>query len=296
MASPDGGDILKTVGLGLSVGTALAQTGTVVLSNSNSVSFGIATYASGVIVTMSASGGGLTAAIQSISAGSTRITSGQAVFSPSGGISFGANGQTITAGFSKVSSWDNRLGLIKDDIQLMQAGILHINALHFDNPIDATRADFVGHLSVVGSASGSYSVSFGLYTLNGSTASLASSALLSASWNSGSTTSAASIYGGQSDFRWRSVTLGTWAITPGEYILASVLSTGGDTNSIPRFRFAGAESNPLWFPEAEQVVAPYWGPWRFQASTTNALPASMVLSSFSLVNQSTAYMRLMGTY
>lgn len=42
-------------------------------------------------------GGGLAAAIQSISAGTTQITSGQVIFGNANGITFGVDGQTITA-------------------------------------------------------------------------------------------------------------------------------------------------------------------------------------------------------
>lgn len=73
---------------GLSAGTASVALGTVVLSNSNGVSFGL----NGSTVTASIAGGGGT-----VSAGTASVALGQVVLSNSNGVSFGLNGSTVTA-------------------------------------------------------------------------------------------------------------------------------------------------------------------------------------------------------
>ena len=91
-------------GIWFSAGAQLGQSGTVVFSNSNNVSFGASALDNlHYVITAAASATShLPSFIQSISAGTTQITSGQVVFSNSGGFSFGANGQTITAAIANV--------------------------------------------------------------------------------------------------------------------------------------------------------------------------------------------------
>jgi hypothetical protein len=74
----------------LSAGTSSMSLGTVTLSNSNGVSFGL----SNGVVTCSVAGAG---AAGSISAGTTSVALGQVIFSNSNGVSFGLNGSTVTA-------------------------------------------------------------------------------------------------------------------------------------------------------------------------------------------------------
>jgi hypothetical protein len=99
--------------------------------------------------------------------------------------------------------------------------------------MNATEIDFLAALTVGGSNAGSFTMSVGAYTMSGSTASLASSASGSYGWALGSTTTAASIFGGNSGTRWRSVPLATWNLTPGEYmfgVMFSSASVGGGSS------------------------------------------------------------------
>ena len=91
---PDGGGalVVASQALALAAGTQTATSGTVVMSDSNGVSFGLS---GSTRITASVD------AIKSISAGGARITNGEAVFSNSNGVAFGVNGQTLTASYSQ---------------------------------------------------------------------------------------------------------------------------------------------------------------------------------------------------
>jgi hypothetical protein len=62
---------------------------------------------SGGSYVVTASAAGATTGIQSISAGTTRITSGTVVLNSGGGISFGITGNSISAQFVPITFWDN---------------------------------------------------------------------------------------------------------------------------------------------------------------------------------------------
>ena len=85
--------------------------------------------------------------------------------------------------------------------------------------ITATQANFLMALSGNTNSSGALTVSFGIYTMNGSTMSLASSSSRQISWTSGSQTTNSTIYGGVSGTRYRTISLNNWNITGGDYIL-----------------------------------------------------------------------------
>ncbi len=89
----------------LAAGTQTASsTGTVVLSNSNNVSFGMSNNS---IITASASYSQSTAPA-ALYDGAASISSGTARFSNSNGVSFGINGQTITASHNGLTSQSNQ--------------------------------------------------------------------------------------------------------------------------------------------------------------------------------------------
>lgn len=90
----NGSTVTATVQAGAAAGIAAAAagtqtqtSGTLVLSNSNGMSFGMSNSS---LVTASY------AAIKSISGGTTRATNGEVVFSNSNGMSFGVDGNTVT--------------------------------------------------------------------------------------------------------------------------------------------------------------------------------------------------------
>lgn len=293
-------DERNRLGVNVSAGTLLAQTGTVVFSNSNGFSFGMLASASSSVVTAS---GGAGAAIQSISAGTTRATSGEVAFSNSNGIEFGVNGQTVTARYKPLSYWDN---LVPENAFRLQGSSSTVNLslqrVSFGRALDATRADLIGHLTVVGSTAGSITISLGLYTMGGSTASTVSTASVAITWNSGTNSTAASIYGGQSGTRWRSIALGTWNITPGEYLLGVVGSISGVAGTTATFSAFGSQQISRISVSGGGDMTAYFANGFFSVGTA-ALPASVQLSdinqtilSAGATGSGQIYLQLAGTF
>jgi hypothetical protein len=101
--------------LGVYDGTHLISSGTVVLSDSNGVSFGI----SGQTITASAAGGGV-----NLYDGTNSITSGTAYFSDANGVSFGINGQTVTASIAAVGGAQTGISSIADSVNTQTVGML----------------------------------------------------------------------------------------------------------------------------------------------------------------------------
>jgi len=87
----------QRVGVNLGAGTGTALTGTVVLSNSNNVSFGMQTTTGGSFVVTASATAAAQTGISALSAGTTQATSGTVSFSNANGVSFGIDGNTITA-------------------------------------------------------------------------------------------------------------------------------------------------------------------------------------------------------
>jgi hypothetical protein len=108
-----------------------------------------------------------------------------------------------------------------------QNGSLSFAKLSVPMNISATEAAFVMALSGNSNSSGGISLSFAVYTLNHSTASLASSGTRAFSWTSGSLTTASSQYGGASGTRYRTMGV-AFNMTPGDYLLAFNISTTND--------------------------------------------------------------------
>jgi hypothetical protein len=285
-------------GINISAGTILAQTGSVVLSNSNGFSFGMTFSASSYIIT--ASVGGISAAIQSISAGTTQVTSGQVVLSNSNGFVFGVNGQTITAGFQSGHYWDNKLpqNAFRASHSSTTAN-LSLQRISFGQPIAATEADIIMDMAVPGSTAGSYTLSIGLYSFSRSTLSTISTTSIGVTWNSGTNSTVVSIYGGQSGTRWRSIALGTWNISPGEYMLgfmASLSIVAGSTGTLNLYGSQSLDSQGL-----VDGSIPYFAQGYYSTGTPS-LPASIQLADIAVTHSSNAlarigqpFVRLIGT-
>jgi len=164
-------------------------------------------------------------------------TSGTVIFSNSNNVSFGLNAGTLTASFSAtnagntvtISGWENYGAA---DLNATTMGdIQHwVQRVHFPHNLLATEANLVAQVSNSTNAGGTITIRMGIYTMSGSTASLASSASRTIGYNS---TAAASSYTALSGYRYRSVGLGTWSITPGDYMIGVVVSiaTSGTSGS-----------------------------------------------------------------
>jgi hypothetical protein len=128
------------LGVNIAANAVIANSGTVVFSNSGGFVWGMLSSGSSLVVTASA---GFGAAIQSISAGAAQVTSGTVVLSNSGGISFGVSGQTVTAQMPQVSYWDNRRWGLAGTQQINTTAAILFQRVSFLLGIQATRLDQV---------------------------------------------------------------------------------------------------------------------------------------------------------
>jgi len=281
----------QRIGVNISAGTQLAQTGTVVLSNSNGISFGMNSSASSSVVT----------AQYAISAGTAQATGGASgvVFSNSNGISFGANGGTITAQLPSVSLFRPDAEIAGSFSLVPSSGTSNMSLRRFSVPfqISATELDLLAHLTVAASTAGSFTLSAALYTFAGSSASSVSSASVGYTFNSGTNSTAGSIYGGNSGTRWRTMSVGTWNVTPGEYLMAIMGSINGPAGTTGSMTLYGNSNVSNAGVIGGGNFSQYWGDGLFNAGT-GAFPASIHLSA---VNQTGAQVmgqpqfRLIGT-
>ena len=169
-----------------------------------------------VIISVPAGGG---AAGVANAAGTQTGTSGTIVFSNSNGYSFGmSNSSRITINGPTLNYYEP-LGAVHS--QAVVQGTVPLQNLAVPFNINATQLNMM--LAHTGSSSGGFTLTFtaGLYTMSGSTASLASSASMSFGYNS----TAATSYTNHSGTRIYSFSLGTWNLTPGNYLLGFICSS-----------------------------------------------------------------------
>lgn len=227
-------------------------------------------------------------------------SSGTVMFSNSNGISFGMNGNTITAKNLEYSYWDNEYDKNANAAATNSGAInLSLQRQRIPANLAATRVDLLGHLTVAGSTAGSYSISFAAYTMTGSTANMASSTVINSTFNSG-TTQSASMYGGHSGTRWRSLALATWNITPGDYLFGVMLSqagVAGTTGSWTLFGNTSVSINGLPGDGGGNMTA-YFNDGIYRVAT-GAFPASIHLSDINQTGASVMrqpWLQLAGTY
>jgi len=281
----------QRLGVNLSAGTQLAQTGTVVFSNSNGMIFGMSASASSSVIT----------AAYEISAG-TAVASGGAsgvVFSNSNGISFGANGATITAKLPSVSFYRPDAEVAGSFSLVPSSGSINLSLRRFsiEFGIAATELDLLAHLTVAGSTAGSFTLSAAIYTFAGSTASSVSSASVAYTFNSGTNSTAGSIYGGNSGTRWRSMTLATWNLTPGEYFIGIMGSINGPSGTTGSMTMYGNSAVSIAGAVGGGNYSQYFADGIF-ASGTGAFPTSIHMSAINQTGSSPLgqpQFRLIGT-
>jgi hypothetical protein len=132
-----------------------------------------------------------------------------------------------------------------------------------------TQVLWMASLSGTNNSTGALTVSVGLYTINGGTAgslSLASSATSQFTWTTGAG------YSSSSGVQYRSMTVGSWSLTPGAYVFAF----GGSSSNAGTQTFYGLQSVPSLASgmTLTNMVAPgYWG------TSTGAFPTSMAVSA-----------------
>lgn len=278
----------QRLGINLSAGTGLAQTGTVVFSNANSVSFGMSLSASSLVITASITA--QTAFQLSNSNGlswGTNVSTVTGSFSTlavanSNGISLGTAGSTLTAssGYTHVDfeNYSAVRGLV--NITNLTALSERPYFVPFVLPYYLTLHRMTFEASRATSGSNSFSVTAGIYTIVNST----SMALLGSVMNSFSASNSGSVSGIR-QFGITNFPAAVTAMTPGVYVLGMHFHTLGGTASI-NYSIRGASTDsPLGYISAGQdqnftatnqvssIGAQFMGRY---STTTNALPANVV--------------------
>jgi len=158
--------------------------------------------------------------------------------------------------------------------------------------VNATKVVFLGHLTAATNSTGSVIFSLGVYTLSGSTASLASSTVRQFSWTTGTTNSTATTaLGGQSGTRYRSFDLGgTWAFTPGNYLFAFY----GRTSNAGSWTFWGMDQTLSIAGGGEANDTQFFYPGFSTSSFTTAMPASINVTDTNYVRTGISAFRQIG--
>lgn len=254
----------------ISAGANTASLGTVVFSNSNGVSFGV----NGQTVT--ASHNGITNI--NVSAGTTSNNLSAITFANSNGVSFGLNASTVTAsvgGSYSMVQWPNDPWRTNFTISNASGSWQHFRPM---GRMTATQLHLMLSMSGASNSSGALTISVGIYTMSGSTMSLASSDSRQVSWTSGSETSASSRYGGQSGARYRTVSLNNWAITDGEYMVMAWFRT---TNNGTWRAYGRQGANVVGALDA--VETRHWLDGHSTSSFTTAMPNSINVTNTEYV-------------
>lgn len=261
---------------GNTAGNTGTSTGTWVLAGSTNVTVSESTGAAGVhTLWLSAPNAGAGGAVN-FSAGTTSGDLASVVFSNSNGVSFGLNGSTITAKMPTVS-WLEANVMPTQGLAIVQT-TASIQRMFVPFQISATRVDWIAFATASTAAVVRNTISFGVYTMSGSTASRASTATREISWGLGTTTSNTTAYGGNSGTRYRSLALGTWNLTPGEYLIYFNMSTSSSQTAGTWSNY-GQSGISLVGTAGGGNLAEYWGQCGQFAS--NAFPASIHVTAIT---------------
>jgi len=270
--------------VGIAAGTQTATSGTVIFSNSNGISFGMS---GSLTITATAD------YVRSVSAGTTNATGNQIVFSNSNNVSFGANGATITASAS-FSATVKSISVYSQWAEFgtnaaITDGFMLIQKVSVGAPISVTQAALMMAMTLQGgtsnNSSGAITISMGVYSINHSTASLASSGSRQISWTSGGNTAVSSQVAGVSGTRYRTIPINL-NLTQGDYLLAYYFHTTNVGNWVVMGR------------QAVNVVGTYDGIETSNyldgfstSSFTTALPSSIVVTDTGYVRTGLSALR-----
>lgn len=270
--------------------------GTYVLVGGNNVTLSQATNASGATVTISGMDvvEGLGVSTLGNTAGNTGTTLGTVVFAGIGNITLSqstAAGMqatiTISGGpafrsYSFPDQLGSSFGTSNGGLSLMPFRVPYI--------LSATKAMIVAHMSGATGSTGALTVSLGVYTLSGSTASLASSASVQLSWTGGTGTTASSLFGGQSGTQYRTLSLGTWAFTPGDYLFGFY----GRTSNAGSWTMFGPGQTLSIANAQDTNQTNFWLPGFSTSSFTTGFPGSINITDTNFVRTGISAYRQVG--
>lgn len=215
----------------------------------------------------------LSGGVAAISAGTQSASTGTVVFSNSNGISFGMSASSlITAsvgvGGSAISYWDNQQLPQSTESVSLNGGVnpaAVFQRILIPNQISATVLKlYAGPAIAIDQA---YTLYAAIYTMSGSTISRVSSTSFSSSTNG---------------YLTASISLGTWNITPGEYMMQIAGNAG-----------AGAGVAAVYGVSASFVATSHCFS---DALLRSATQASYHLSEFTLAPAARAFLQFAGSF
>jgi len=286
---------------GNTAGTTGTTQGTYVLAGGNNITLSQST-AGGSLATLTISAANSGTVVSGIgvstggnTAGNTGTTIGTIVFAGIGNVTLSqstAAGSVATISISggplfrsyTVPS-DNAFTFGSSD------GGLSFMPVQIPYLMSATKIMMLGHMSGATGSSGTLTVSIGVYTLSGSTASLASSASRVIAWTGGTSTTNTTAYGAFSGTQYRTLSLATWNITPGEYLFAFY----GKSSNAGSWTWFGASSNSIanaQFTDQSQ----FWLNGYSTSSFTTAMPASINITDTNYVRTGASAFRYPGFF
>jgi hypothetical protein len=280
-ASAASATVVSAIGVstgGNTIGNTGTTNGTIVFAGIGNVTLSQAT-APGNNATITISGSQSTA-IAGIAAGSQTATSGTVIFSNSNGFTFGMNGSlTITATYERRITAFSQWAEFATNFSISNAS-LSLQKVSMPMHLSVTGAIVPLALSGSSNSSGALTISMAIYTLNGVTASLASSGSRQISWTSGSDTSASSRYGGASGTRYRTFGINA-SLTPGDYLVGFWFRTTNDGT----WRVFGRNGMNL-VGTYDGIETSYFLDGFSTSSFTTAMPGSVVATNTNYVRTS----------
>jgi hypothetical protein len=161
-----------------------------------------------------------------VSAGTTSNNVSALTFANSNGLSFGLNGSVLTGSFGNTISVFSQGFEFITNFSFSQA-TLSLQKISLPMNLIATQMAMLLDFEGNSASSGALTINHAVYTFNASTASLASSGSRTASWTSGTATSASTQYGGASGTRYRTIGV-SYSMTPGDYLFGCFMSTANN--------------------------------------------------------------------
>jgi hypothetical protein len=301
--------------INISAGTTSNNLSAVTFSNSNGVSFGLngstvtgsynplfiiagtGTISSGT-VSFPTFSNGISAGFNvntltlsfalNVSAGTTSNNLSSMTFSNSNNVSFGLNASTITATVeNKLTAFQWPLPFHDTNFTISNA-TFSLQKVYVPMHITATRMLILMDLTGNSGSTGALTFSAAVYTLSGSTASLASSGSRQLSWTSGSSTTQSSAYGGVSGTQYRTLAINL-TMTPGDYMFGYHFRTTNDGTWRIFGRQAVSIANAL---DANQTN--YFLDGTSVSSFTTAFPASINVTDTNFARTGAAALRQPG--
>jgi len=282
-------------------GTSGTVTGTLVLAGIGNLTLSQSTNTAGATISIS---GGTAAAVTAVSAigvstggntaGNTGTTIGTVVLAGIGNVTLSqstAAGSQATISIS-VQPLTVTQFCFPDDFQetnfTISNATLSLQKMWIPFNITATRMQVLMDLSGNSNSTGALTISVGIYTLSGSTASLASSGSRNLTWTSGSATTVSSVFGGVSGTRYRTLGINL-SMSPGDYLVGVHFRT---TNN-GTWRIFGANAASI-VGAVDANETNYFLPGTSVSSFTTAFPASINVTDTNYARTGAAALRQPG--